>query len=349
MGSPVSPIVVNMFMEDFEQKAISTAPAECKPRIWKRFVDDTLAVVKKGQVEALNRHLNSINENIKFTHEVLGEDNTLPFLDALFQVVEDGSLQTSVYRKKTHTNQYLQFTSHHPLTHKLGVVRTLLDRCNSIVSEPEGRTAEENTIRQALSTCGYPAWTVSKVKKQISLKRDNASAAKPKKTNKEDKSRGHVVLPYIKGLSENLSRIMRNYHVSTSYKPHTTLRRLLVHPKDKIAKDEKCDVVYKIPCHNCDKSYIGETGRQFQVRREEHVSDVDGHDSGVRTRSERVSTSGIHHKSAMTDHATELNHTPNWHESELLAQESPFLNCKIHEAIWLCLCRFPNYNRMDGA
>ena len=103
---------------------------------------------------------------------------------------------------------------------------------------------------------------------------------------------------------------MRNYHVSTSYKPHTTLRRLLVHPKDKIAKDEKCEVVYKIPCHNCDKSYIGETGRQFQVRREEHVSDIDGHDSGVRTRSERVSTSGIHHKSAMTDHATELNHTP---------------------------------------
>jgi len=31
-------------------------------------------------------------------------------------------------------------------------------------------------------------------------------------------------------------------------KPHTTLRNVLVHPKDRIGDDSKVEVVYQIPC-----------------------------------------------------------------------------------------------------
>ena len=47
MGSPVSPIVANLYMEHLEQKALTTAPDSCKPRLWKRYVDDILEIVKK--------------------------------------------------------------------------------------------------------------------------------------------------------------------------------------------------------------------------------------------------------------------------------------------------------------
>ena len=65
----------------------------------------------------------------------MGANGSLPFLDTLIVRRENGSVQLLVYRKKTHTDQYLNFYSHHPLHHKLGVVRTLLDRCETVVTE----------------------------------------------------------------------------------------------------------------------------------------------------------------------------------------------------------------------
>ena len=60
MGSPVSPILANFFMEWLEQQAIATAPIDCKPKLRKRYVD-ILEIIKRGKVEALIDHLNEID------------------------------------------------------------------------------------------------------------------------------------------------------------------------------------------------------------------------------------------------------------------------------------------------
>ena len=57
MGSPVSPILANFFMEWLEQQAIATAPIDCKPKLWKIYVDDILEIIKRRKVEALTGHL----------------------------------------------------------------------------------------------------------------------------------------------------------------------------------------------------------------------------------------------------------------------------------------------------
>ena len=106
MGSPISPIVVNLFMEDFETKEL--ASTQCLPKKWKRFVDDTCVVWPHGRekMDLFLNHLNSQSDSIKFTMEV--EVNVcLPFLGILLSRMNDGFVSHQVFRKKTHTKQNL--------------------------------------------------------------------------------------------------------------------------------------------------------------------------------------------------------------------------------------------------
>ena len=77
MGSPLSPIIANLYMEAFEKKAISTAPTP--PSLWRRFVDDTFVIIKKTQKDSFISHINSIDEKIQFTMEDSKEDGSMPF------------------------------------------------------------------------------------------------------------------------------------------------------------------------------------------------------------------------------------------------------------------------------
>ena len=90
MGSSLSPIVANLFMEDLETKALATAPST--PKIWKRFVDDTFTIIQKADKDAFLDHINSIDVNIHFTSEDPKEDGSIPFLDML--IIPDEVRQT---------------------------------------------------------------------------------------------------------------------------------------------------------------------------------------------------------------------------------------------------------------
>ena len=68
MGSPVSPVVANLYMEFFEELAVSSFHHPL--RIWKRYVDDTFCVIKSIYVDELLIHLNSLRPSIRFTLEI---------------------------------------------------------------------------------------------------------------------------------------------------------------------------------------------------------------------------------------------------------------------------------------
>ena len=81
MASPLSPVVANLFMEDFEIRALCSLPNP--PRIWLRFVDDTFVIHRAEYTQQFLNHLDSLHPNIQFTTESPDQQGFLPFMNTL--------------------------------------------------------------------------------------------------------------------------------------------------------------------------------------------------------------------------------------------------------------------------
>ena len=113
-------------MEDLEERAI--LQSSYKPEFWVRFKDDIFYLWEHGD-ESLGSFLhllNSLDPKLKFTQESEVE-RRLPFLDVLVHR-NDSCFEFSVYRKPTHNDRYLSYSSNHSPAVKRGVVTSLVDR-----------------------------------------------------------------------------------------------------------------------------------------------------------------------------------------------------------------------------
>ena len=294
MGSPVSAVVANLYMEFFEELALDTAPT--RPRLWKRYVDDTFCILRKGSTKELLHHLNGVRPTIKFTVEQ-EEDGTLPFLDTLLRRREDGSLDVSVYRKPMHTDRYLHFESHHPTHVKRGVVRCLHDRAGRVISTQDNLQKEVDHLARVLKQNGYPANFIRNASTPPT--QETADVSSPE----EEQEKGPlVVIPYVVGMSEDIRCVCRKFNIRVVFKSGRTLRSMLTKVKDTLPPGKQSNVVYRIPC-SCGQVYIGETKRRLEMRLKEH-----------RDACER----GMMEKSAVAEHVWEHHHPIHWEETTVL-------------------------------
>ena len=200
MESPISPIVPNLHIEEFEAKALGTAP-HC-PSLWKRFIDDTFVVIKAVHKDEFLQLINFIDEGIQFTAENTKEDGSMPFLDTLVIPQSDGSLMTTVYRKPTNTDQYLQWDSHHAISAKNSVINTLCQRANAVCSNQQHLHEEGEDLQKVLTRCKYPEPALKRMKKKI-----NAPVTSNGNNKKKKKS-----------TSSNISNTKKKLHSCSIYK-----------------------------------------------------------------------------------------------------------------------------------
>ena len=255
----------------------------------------------------------------------------LAFLDTLSVINEDGSIKTRVHRKETHTDQYLNFQSNHPLEHKRGVVKTLAYRAKTVVSEREDRRKELKHLRGALKCNGYPDWILQELGEDNTHDEEKEATSEVMVTSdKERKKKIPVVIPYIKGFSEQIRRVFGKYGFPAYFKPTNTLRQLLVKPKDPVSKENVVGPVYKIQCEKCEAMYVGETERSLKSRFNEH-----------RRRSSTTSEVAKHIHVEQPEHSVELDNT------DILTTESRWFERGVKEAIYIRALN-PSLNRDGG-
>ena len=154
----------------------------------------------------------------------------MPFLDILVTPGRDGSLNTSVYRKPTHTDLYLQWDSHHTLTAKYSVIGTLQHRANTICSNTKLLHKEEHHLKNALKNCKYPTWALNRIQKKIN---NPCRKQIPANRTSNNTQKSNIVVPYYSGLSESIKNIGRKFGVQVHCKGGTTIKNLLMAPKDR--------------------------------------------------------------------------------------------------------------------
>ena len=326
MGSPISPIVANLYMEDFEIRAIQSSPNPSL--LWRRFVDDTFVIMKKCHREEFMKHLNSVDKNIQFTAEEPGPEGTLPFLDILIKPDQGGRLHTTVYKKPTHTDQYLHWDSLYPISSKYSVVGTLHHRARTICSNHQMLKEEEEHLTKALMKCNYPRWALNRVRMKM-----NSSAHKNKNRNKtgptqqKNTPRPHITVPYYRGLSESVKQRCKNYGVQVYFRGGTTIKSLLMAPKDLDPMMKKSGVIYSYKCGRveCDEEYIGESSRTFGERFKEHQKAP----------------------SPIFDHFNTTGHSVSVDNFNIVGREDQNLKRAIKEALYIWVNN-PSLNRNVG-
>ena len=236
-----------------------------------------------------------------------------------------------VYRKPTHMDQYLQFDSNHPLEHKLGVVRSLHHRANTIVTKEENREKEITYVNDTLKKCGYPKWAINRATNKSTQTGKN----KNKKRHTSRSRKTTVIIPYIKGVSEALRRTYGQFGITTYFKPGNTIRQILGSVKDPTEKKDVCGPVYYIPCQGsdtqeCSGVYIGETERKLKTRFMEHK------------RPSSTSSEVSQHL-----HKETRGHTVDLDEVKILTKESRYFERGVKESIYIRVNN-PSMNKDKG-
>ena len=154
--------------------------------------------IEEDMVQDFKEHLNSIEQSIDFTVELECE-RKLAFLDTEITHHDNGSLTTTVYRKKTNTDKYLSYDLHHPLAQ---VAKTLFNRAKRICSSFPERVDEEMKVTNALKKNGYPDGMILRNSKF------HPEVAQSEKSDEEEQPKATVVLPYIRHVSESIKRIL---------------------------------------------------------------------------------------------------------------------------------------------
>ena len=223
------------------------------------------------------------------------ENSQLPFLDTLIQRNRDNTISVRVYRKPTHTDQYLKFTSHHLARAKKSIITSLFDRAKNIISNPSDQEKEENHLTAVLQANGYPKQFIKNTIRASQLPRQLENNDNTE--NQKQIAPVRINLPYVKGTSEQLKRIFNDHNIDCTFYTTTTLHTLLLHVKDPVPLEQRNNIVYKYDCKDCEAVYFGESKRTIAERTKEHTRAVRAADT------RRYETA---------DHCWKYNHDFDW-------------------------------------
>ena len=335
MGSPLIVELAEIRTAETEQHALSTTTTP--PGTYRHFVDDGIgAFANRQHADAFLAYINSLNPDLQYTIEHPSSDGTLPYLDVLIH--PDKS--TSVYRKPTHTNLYVKYTSCTTNASKNSVIRSLTRRAYDICS-PQHLDTELQTVRKICLLNGFPPQRTDSIMTEVRRKFLNTPQLPLANFNRQLRAAEPsltVSLPFHPTVSKPIKRILQQHDVKVTHSTGTTLQNLLTKTKTTPPPHLTPNSIYETPCTGCSGFYDGQTYRPITKRMEEH-------ERSYRLNNTADELTG-QIKSALGHHGRTTGHTIAWNDTQILTSTRlrAQLDLTEHAAIQV---RRPAINRID--
>ncbi|CAH3165725.1 unnamed protein product, partial [Porites lobata] len=169
----------------------------------------------------------------------------LRYVDDTFTAVHKDGID-DFHEHLNRQNADIQFTkeieeksSYNPTSHKATTIRTLTRRAQLVCDSPDSLQDETDYLNNVFSKNNY---NTDFVRRNTHSNTDSQTNSGPVTT---------ATIPYIRGASETIARILQPYNIRVAHKPITTLRRPLTNVKDKDKPEDRQGAVYKIKCCDC--------------------------------------------------------------------------------------------------
>lgn len=262
MGSPLSPILSNIFMDRIDKQILANQTFKNQIIFYKRYVDDIFCLFEGNDVELnlLKDFINSLHVKIKFTTEI-EQNNKLNFLN--LSITNTNNYFTfEIFRKPTNKNIIIPNSSNHSYSQKLSSLHYHLQ--NLLNLPIENKEVELKFIKDLALNNDFTEKTIDRIihKKQLQL-----NPLYNKQTNKNTSFR---IFTFHKNLPNNLHKLLSKYNLKPAFRTNNTLASQLINVKPKIDTLDKSGV-YSISCNKCNSIYYGHTRRTLRIRYNEHL------------------------------------------------------------------------------
>jgi len=324
MGSPLSPIIADLVMQDLENTCLDRINHQLT--FYFRYVDDIVMAAPSDKIDLIFNTFNDFHNRLKFTKEI-EENRSISFLDLRLTVSYNNTIEIDWFQKKTFSGRFLSFHSGHPMCHKIGLIYSLIDRA-FLLSHTKFHQKNIEFVINILLKNGYPLDLIfnkinKRLKTLIQFKNynnynSNSNKHINNKTNDFNNPKTITVIPYISKISEMVAATIDKSRFITGYRVLNSLASFIKVHKDRVALLSTNNVVYKISCNDCEASYVGQTKRQLKTRIKEHCYNL-----------KSVASS----PSVITEHIRQHSHSFDWEGAEILDTEKNYYKRSISEMI----------------
>jgi len=202
MGSPLSPIIADLALQNLESHVLKKL--SFKPVFYIRYVDDIALLVPRDSLNELLHHFNSFHTRMKFTLENGG--TSLNFLE-ITMINRDGKLIFDCFQKPTYSGRLLNFYSKHPMSQKRSIISNSTDKI-LFLSNPEFHQKNFLCLINNLLNNNYPLEMIfSSIRERLSSKFRQINHRTSVSMDTND---NYFVIPYIDHTADRFIQLFKN-------------------------------------------------------------------------------------------------------------------------------------------